>query len=217
MQQLLRIEIVANGFKIHVGHNVNISKPERVAKLVVCDALLVLQASLAESERLHLQLVSCHVVLQCHALLLSRLDVIDEFGGESDVAVVHLDAIVELHQFQILSKSDETHLVAGNLYGVLAALFLQFGESYAAVYGSTSIHHLLRLKRKRVAEVGLRESFGVGEVAVGHEHVAVVACRQRGVDVGQALALGLLHGTAGYVDARLLRREHIAAALNQTE
>ena len=96
-------------------------------------------------------------------------------------------------------------------------MFLQFGESYAAVYGSTSIHHLLRLKRKRVAEVGLRESFGVGEVAVGHEHVAVVACRQRGVDVGQTLALGLLHGTAGYVDASLLRREHIAAALNQTE
>lgn len=104
-----------------------------------------------------------------------------------------------------------------NLYGVLAALFLQFGKSDAAVDGSACIHHLLRLKRKGVAEVGLRESLGVGEVAVGHEHIAVVACRQRRVDVGQALALGLLHGTAGYVDARLLRREHIAAALNQTE
>ena len=68
---MLQIEVVVYGFKIHVGHNVNISKPERVAKLVVCNALLVLQVSLAESERLHLQLVSCHVVLQCHALLLS--------------------------------------------------------------------------------------------------------------------------------------------------
>ena len=96
-------------------------------------------------------------------------------------------------------------------------MFLQFGKSDAAVYGSACIHHLLRLKRKGIAEVGLGDALGVGEVAVGHEHVAVVACRERRVDVGQALALGLLYGTAGYVDARLLRREHIAAALNQTE
>ena len=71
LQQLLRIEVVVYGFKIHVGHDVDVGESERVAKLVVCDALLVFQASLAESERLHLQLVSCHVVLQCHALLLS--------------------------------------------------------------------------------------------------------------------------------------------------
>ena len=68
---MLAREVVANGIEIHVGLDVDVGESERVAKLVVYDVLLVLQTSLAESERLHLQLVSCHVVLQCHALLLS--------------------------------------------------------------------------------------------------------------------------------------------------
>ena len=75
-----------------------------VAELVVEDAAAVAHLGEVEAQRLQLQFIARHVVLQRHTLRMAVLDVADELGGEVDVALQHLLAVGRLLQFKILSQ-----------------------------------------------------------------------------------------------------------------
>ena len=142
---------------------------------MVQDPLLVFEFPLAEFQLLHLQFVARHVVFQRHALLLFGIYVGNEFLGERNVALIHLYAVVEFIEVEILPQGEETLLVACLRHGILTHALLEFGESDAGIDGSSGIHHLLCLKSEGVSEMWLRESFYIPEITVGHHHVSVVA------------------------------------------
>ena len=160
---------------------------------MIQDALLVLQTSQTQLQRLHLQFIARHIVLQCHALLLLGMYIVYESTGQRDILLVHLHAVLNLIQVEILSQSHKTLSVQCGALSRYRHIALQLSHTYSSIHSTTGIHHLLCLKRKRVAEVGRREALCIRKVTIHHHHVAVICCRQRGIYIRQSLSASRLY------------------------
>ena len=155
---------------------------------MVKDASVVSERRKTELETFHLEFVSGDVVLQCHAVRLLLLDVVDELASQFDVLLINLDTVVYLVKVEILTEGDEANLLSGKFHAYFCLLLSEFGEFDACVDGSTGVNHLLCLEGEVVAEMWGFQTMNVAEVAVGNQRIADVTEREGSIKVGQFLA-----------------------------
>ena len=110
---------------------------------MIQDTTLILQFLQIQTQRLHLQLIACHIVLQCHTLFVLCLDVVDQTLCQVNILPHYLLTVFELEDFQKLSQSQEPLLLASLLFTNLSLLMLKCSQCNTSIDSSTCIHYLL--------------------------------------------------------------------------
>ena len=156
-------------------------------------SLPVLKFSQCKLQCLHLQLISCYIVFQSHALFVLAVNVVYQSAGKFNILAYHLLAVAVFKQVQVLSQGYKPLAALCRALTAYCHIALQLCHAYACIHRTAGINHLLCLQRKRVAEVGRRESLCIPEVTIHHNHIAVIRCRQRGINIRQPLAACCLY------------------------
>ena len=149
---------------------------------MIQDATLILQFLQIQAQRLHLQLITCHIVFQRHTLLVFCLDVVNQTLRQVNILPHYLLTIFELEDFQILSQSQEPLLLAALLFTNLSLLMLKCSQCNTSIDSSTCIHHLLCFQRQRVTPAWSCKAVSICEITIHHDHIAIhrhrCRCRQ---------------------------------------
>ena len=182
---------------------------------MIQDTTLILQFLQIQTQRLHLQLITCNIVLQCHAQFVLCLDVVYQPLRQFDILPHYLLTVFELEDFQILSQSQEPLLLAALLFTNLSLLMLKCSQCNTSIDSSTCIHHLLCFQRQRVTPAWSCKALSICEITIHHDHIAIHRHRCRCRQLRQSRRASRLYPFLSKFYAYLLLSKSLAVAFHQ--